>query len=305
MKPKSDIDILQLQTRLIPINSQKKINWAVRLFEQWRQNRNETIKKERSTDKSVIPRCLLDLRDDELSFALSAFLAEVKKGDGKDYPPNTLFEIIMAIQTHVNVKGRRPVKFMSDANYMTLKLALNNVMEQKAKLGLGLQHRQAKIITYEEETILWQKGALGSDTARKLVNTVLYLFGVHFGLRSGDHHRSIRPQNITFGESEEGNYIKFDEGVSKTNSGGLAHRKLEKKSVKAYACVTRPERCIVTLTRKYLSVCPPHQDAFYLTPLKDPKETLWYSKTPMGRNTLDRVTGDMCKQAGFEGRFQN
>ena len=203
-KPKSDSDILKLQTRQMPINSRRKVNWAVRLFEEWRQNRNATIKKEGCANKSIIPRTATELRHDELSFALSAFVAEIKKADGTDYPPNTLFEIIMCIQTHINVTGRRAVKFMADSNYVTLKLAINNVMQERAKAGLGLQRRQAQVITTEQEEIMWAKGVLGSDNPRQLVNTVIsHWFTLWFKKRKPSQKHLFTTNNFWQGQCGE------------------------------------------------------------------------------------------------------
>ena len=45
---------------------------------------------------------------------------------------------------------------------------------------------------------------------------------------------------------------------------------------------------------------PPHP--LYLTPLSKPKGKVWYSKVPMGHNTLGKI---IMKEAGFEGHYTN
>ena len=48
---------------------------------------------------------------------------------------------------------------------------------------------------------------------------------------------------------------------------------------------------------------PPH--ALYRTPLSKPKGKVWYSKVPMGHNTLGKIISEMMKEAGFEGHYTN
>lgn len=76
----------------------------------------------------------------------------------------------------------------------------------------------------------------------------------------------------------------------------------------AYQNCERPERCIVTLYEKYIAHRPPLEscktDAFYLRPLQKPTE-FWYSPQAVGRHTLAKVIGRICKDAGITGHKTN
>ena len=52
--------------------------------------------------------------------------------------------------------------------------------------------KQAAIITLGEEDFLWSKGVLGSENAKQLLNTMVYLIGLNFALRGGQEHRTLR-----------------------------------------------------------------------------------------------------------------
>lgn len=39
---------------------------------------------------------------------------------------------------------------------------------------------------------MWQAGILRDDTPEKLVNTLLYLIGIHFALHACDEHKSLK-----------------------------------------------------------------------------------------------------------------
>ena len=46
---------------------------------------------------------------------------------------------------------------------------------------------------------------------------------------------------------------------------------------------------------------------FYLTPIKNckPASEVWYTKVPIGKNTLRNVVSNLCKEAGIEGYKTN
>ena len=44
---------------------------------------------------------------------------------------------------------------------------------------------------------------------------------------------------------------------------------------------------------------------FYLTPLRKPKEDVWYSVTPMGKNKIGTICKQMFAAAGIPGRKTN
>ena len=70
---------------------------------------------------------------------------------------------------------------------------------------------------------MWQKGVLGSSTAKILTDTIYFYNGKIFGLRTGEH-RKIRPRDFEIGDD----YIQHTENASKTHQGGL--RDLKKSS---------------------------------------------------------------------------
>ena len=60
--------------------------------------------------------------------------------------------------------------------------------------GLGVNVKQTKRISGDEEEILWSKELLGEDDPRTLVNTlVVYLIGKYFWLSSGEEHSQRVP----------------------------------------------------------------------------------------------------------------
>ena len=70
-----------------------------------------------------------------------------------------------------------------------------------------------------------------------------------------------------------------------------------------------PDRCFIQLVQQYISHCPTTENrkskTFYLTPLKKPKNDIWYSPIPVGHNTLANTMKRLCKEAGLEGYKTN
>ena len=158
-------------------------------------------------------------------------------------------------------------------------------------------------ISIEEEDMLWEKGVLGESDPQTLLDTVLFLCGIHFALRSGQEHRSLKRSQFELQTDEDGSsFLLYTENTSKNYQGGLSHRKVKPKSVACYEYKSNPQRCLVRIFQLYLKHRPADcDDVFYLTPLKRPKGDTWYSKMPIGHNTLSKTVSRVCSDAGISG----
>ena len=69
-----------------------------------------------------------------------------------------------------------------------------------------------KIITVEMENKLWDMGILGESDPPTLLNTIVYLFGLHFALRGRDEHRRLRRSQLTIRTGQDGRrYLEYQE----------------------------------------------------------------------------------------------
>ncbi len=127
-------------------------------------------------------------------------------------------------------------------------------MKQRAQSGLGIVKKQAQVITLEEEEKLWSLKLLGGHTPQSLLDTQLYLLGLHFALRGGVEHRRLKHMNSQISVHTDmggARHLEYHEDVSKTNQGGLKSMKLTPKVTRAYENHTHPDRCIVRLYDQY------------------------------------------------------
>ena len=136
---------------------------------------------------------------------------------------------------------------------------------------------------------------------------MLYLSGICFAMRSGEEHRSLKITQFQLVEPKDSpSHLIYYENHSKNNPGGLSHQKVPPKQVVHYENQKNSTRCLVRLYKKYLSHRPKNEEtAFYLTPLKEPKSNVWYSKVPVGHNTHAKTVHRICKNAQIPGYKTN
>ena len=136
--------------------------------------------------------------------------------------------------------------------------------------GVGSRKRQAEPLTEEEEEALWSKEVLGDHSPEALLNTMIFMNGLYFALRSGKEHRDIRfhESQISLKERDgERSFLEYVEDGSKNRPGGLKGRHIGQKVVRHYQNNSDPSRWLFTLYRRH---CPPNpkRNSFYLKPLK-------------------------------------
>ena len=293
------------------------MQWAVRAFEEWRTNRlNDVVNFDvkifevnlHETDK---------LNKECFEYAMCRFLPEVRKiKDGSDFPGQTLYQMVVAIQKFLNEKGVN-WKLLDSNEFRELPVVLDNVMKERALRNLGTVKRQAGVISYDFEQHLWLKGILGEDLPDKLRSTVLFLIGINVGLRAGDEHYNLRrysadrESQLTFKLNENGTrcLVYTEDTVTKTNDGGLKQFHKERKVVWVHPS-ENITRCPVRLVDKYMGLCPgvvpgSGKANFYLRSLTKTTPAQWYSSRVLGINSIKKTVGNLLKDAKLDGFFTN
>ena len=135
-------------------------------------------------------------------------------------------------------------------------------MKEKASGGLGSQVKQAQVISYSDEDFLWNNSYLGMGNPEQLVRTVLFMVGLHCTLRAGAEHRSLH----SIGHQSQFQYIFPNSGPrhiiytedlgTKTNKGGLMHKKIKPKQVTIFSNEQNHNHCPVCVFYCYNSLLP-------------------------------------------------
>ncbi|KAK3705188.1 hypothetical protein QZH41_013984 [Actinostola sp. cb2023] len=170
--------------------------------------------------------------------------------------------------------------------------------------------KQADAISAKDEEEMWSQGILGTHCPDAVLNALMFLSGKLFVLRGGKEQRELSHDQFVLEKQKENGLmlVIFKEKVSKTNQGGLKRRKVDRKEVRHVEDPTS-EKSFTFIYNFYISKCPETVPvpAFYLRPKAMWKysDQVWFEKSPMGHNTIDKRFKKMCNDAGLEGNFSN
>lgn len=295
--PKSATDVQAAQANAVARNTMRTTNWALNVWKDWTAHRRKVC------SPVDCPPHLYICKDVELDFWLSRFVLEIRRQDGQPYPPQTLYSIVCGLMRYLRELHPK-LNLFKDVAFAGFHRTLDGEMKRLRSLGIGVQKKRAEPISIDEEGKLWEQKLLGETDPHVLLDTMVFMCGLYFALRSGKEHRDLTTSQIVLVTPSDGTpYLTYTENVSKNNRGGMAQRKLEAKRVVHHANISNPARCFVALYQAYLKHWPANKtcEAFYLTPLKKPKGDVWYSNVPVGHNTLAKTVKRLCERAGISG----
>ena len=286
-----------------------KLSWAVTAFDDWRNERLETLQYDYSIYSSDIHQ-LDHLTKPEFAQTLCCFILEVRKKSGEHYPGKTLYQMIIALQSYLN-NNKIGWKLIDDPEFIEVRMVLDNIMMERTEMNLGVNSCQADLITVAMENDLWECGYLGEDTPDKLRSTVYFILGINCYLRSvQDHYNLCRwcpneDSQIKF-ETINGKrcFVYREDKVSKTHDGGLRDMKNDRKEVYVFPS-DNPSRDPVHLVDKYLGLCPPQykKPNFYLQSLRKPTPATWYGYQVVGEKAIGKIVSDLMSSAGYKGYY--
>ena len=179
----SDQELDKLAEGLVPENTAKITNWALKNFKQWMPVRNECCPTDPVPDDfflSADPRAINN--------HLSRFVVETRKSNGDHYPPATLHQLLCGILWHMRSKNPECPNFLDkkDSRFRQLHGTLDSYFHKLHSDGVGRQIKHAEVISSEEEDRLWEKGVMNTTTPTGLQNAAFF---VMFCLRGGQEHR--------------------------------------------------------------------------------------------------------------------
>ncbi len=294
-------EIAQLAIKSVPKNTQVNTKWAVATFNTWREHHNKFSEN----------KCPFDILEQNNSYILShwlrIFAIEVRKVNGEQYPPKSLYYMFCAILRYMHSINPSAPNFLSkdDPIFTEFHNTLDGIFKKLRAEGVGASPKHAKPFSKEEENELWKSGAIGTHSPLALLNAIFYYNGKGCCLRGGEEHRNLKLSQF---KKQKDGYI-YTENKSKNRSGGLGQLNLPNKSVKIMRCSDAGERCHCYLLDTYFKRIPRDCDCFYLRPLQKPDIgkacAVWFSSVPLGRNKLAGMTKEMCKVAGIRDQKTN
>ena len=167
--PKSSTEMEKLGKGPSVPNTKKCTAWAVRVFEDWRQQRNAA-----TADQQCPENLLENPISDRLNYWLSRFMVEARRADGQPYPATTIYQLLSGLLRYARSKTKDCPNFLDkkDSRFSELSGTCESMARQLREQGVGANIKHAQVITPEEEDKLWDSGAMGIFNPKVLLRTV-------------------------------------------------------------------------------------------------------------------------------------
>ncbi|XP_078608426.1 uncharacterized protein LOC144880237 [Branchiostoma floridae x Branchiostoma japonicum] len=169
---------------------------------------------------------------EEMNFWLMKFIFEVRRIDGKPYPPKTLYCLVSGLMRHfredLNRHDRRTLLWdmnfldRSDIRFAEFRKALDAKMKELTAAGVGVTKRQADPLTTDDEDRLWESNTISLSTSEGMSYGVYFYNCKVFGFRAMDEHLNLLIEQYRFGTDTNGHYMYFTGMVSKNVQGGYS-----------------------------------------------------------------------------------
>ncbi len=151
-QPHTDEEMYALGMKKFAGQTSKKICWVLHMYHTWRNQCNCNPDLHHIYADLDQPG---SLRKPLLAFGVSRFVTEVTKVNGQDFPPKTLYEMVMCIQMYLKSVGIFwKLLDDSDEHFIPLRYTVDNIMKECAAGGIGSFVCQAQVLIYEDEAFL-------------------------------------------------------------------------------------------------------------------------------------------------------
>ncbi|XP_053564502.1 zinc finger MYM-type protein 2 [Bombina bombina] len=238
----------------------------------------------------------------DLNYWLSQFVNEVRRPNGENYAPDSIYYLCLGIQEFLTGSNRKDNIFV-DSDYQDFAEEFNKIIKswQPSILPDG------SIFSRLEEDYLWQLNQLGSHSPTTLLFTLFYFNTKYFNLKTVEQHmrlsfgtvfRQLKKNPLT---KENKACLQYQvSSLCENDSEGkieIGKRKHEDDEpvFEQIENTADPSRCPVKMFEYYLSRSPQNlnqrMDVFYLKPESSASadSPFWYTSTSLDRNTLENM----------------
>ncbi|KAF4025720.1 hypothetical protein G4228_017694 [Cervus hanglu yarkandensis] len=238
----------------------------------------------------------------ELDYGLAHFVNEIRRPNGENYAPDSIYYLCLGIQEYLCGSNRKDNIFI-DPGYQTFEQELNKILRswQPSILPDG------SIFSRVEEDYLWRIKQLGSHSPVALLNTLFYFNTKYFGLKTVEQHlrlsfgtvfRHWKKNPLTMENKACLRYqvssLCGTDSEDKITTGKRKHED-DEPVFEQIENTANPSRCPVKMFECYLSKSPQNlnqrMDVFYLQPecSSSADSPVWYSSASLDRNTLENM----------------
>ena len=112
---------------------------------------------------------------------------------------NTLYQLCCGLQRHLRDNGHAGLNVFTDTLFKQIQDCLDAEVKRLSltRLGVGSNIKEGQALSEDEENKLWKLGLLGDSSPRVLLDTMVFLIGKNFWLRSGKENRNLKFSQLT------------------------------------------------------------------------------------------------------------
>ena len=213
----------------------------------------------------------------------------------------------------------KPFSTVGDSQFNDANTSLRNFLKTHSKSGQIAPTVHKQPLTKEIVAKLYGEGELvdiDSLQPHKVQQTAWFFISLFLGKRGRENQRLLKKYMLVSRQIPTGEkYLEMNREragavlVIKNHQGGLDDNEDESNG----KIFERPgsKRCPVKLIEKYLSHLNPDSSSLFQKPrspcksFNPARDTVWYSLTPLGHNTLDNMLRFMTSRAGIKPYLTN
>ena len=194
------VAINEVEKRVVnnsPEKTRQQNRWALNVWKSWAEWRSKKVNTN-GENYGAVPSDIVKCRSvEEMGHWLTYFILEVRRKDGKPYPPKSLYEICVGLQRHIrSFSSHCNITIIDEKNpaFNQFYNVLDSRMKELSAQGVGIEVKQAEEITVDEENQLWESRVINFDNAQGLSYGVFFII-VNFS--DCEHGMSMRIWIVT------------------------------------------------------------------------------------------------------------
>ncbi|XP_035038448.2 LOW QUALITY PROTEIN: zinc finger MYM-type protein 4 [Hippoglossus stenolepis] len=291
-----------LPLELPKLNSEYGLD-AWKRWIQWRQTQPNVEKPRIGSRPIELKEDLLRCTTAELSYGLCCFITEVKRPNGEQYSPDSIFYLCLGIQQYLFENSRVENIFM-DRFYNKFSTEFTTMLRafKPPVTATGYIHSRV------EEEYLWDCKQLGAYSPIVLLNTLLFFCCKYFGFAAVEQHRQLSFAHVmrctkTNLDNTKTIFLRFYPPISineaepdpEVPSKKRKEDEAKEEILEMVENTENPLRCPVRLYEFYLSKCSEsvkqRTNLFYLLPERCcvPNSPLWFSSSALDDTTMEAM----------------
>ena len=128
-----------------PANTLKNNMWALKTFEEWRVTRNNRYPAD------LCPENILVTDDKQILCEwLCKFFTEVRKGNGEEYTPRSLYLMLAGLQRHIRqLKSSEEINIFQEVVFKSLRNVCDSVFKKLHSKGVGTEAKATPVVSVD------------------------------------------------------------------------------------------------------------------------------------------------------------